>query len=251
MKLERLYGRNPVLEALRAGRRQCKKIWILETAREDSTLQEIVDLAHAGSIAMAPESREGLTAKIQNPHHQGVVAEVSVFQPQPWRDWKQGFKSGVGEPPPLLLALDQIQDPQNLGAILRSAEGAGVSAVLVPERHSAPLSPAVSKASAGALEYLDILSVKNLAQTLEDAKKLGYWIAGSQAEGGQDALNFDWPDPMVLVLGGEGPGMRRLTAEKCDYLLQLPLLGRISSLNVAQAATAFLYLRLRSKALSP
>ncbi len=248
MKTEKLYGKNPVREALKAGRRRFKRLWVLASAREEGVLGAIAADAQAQGIPVAWEDREVLRNHAQSPHHQGVVAEVSTLQAIPWQEWKQGLKQ---EKPSILLALDQIQDPQNLGAILRSAEATGVAGVLIPERHSAPLTPAVSKASAGALEFMHIISIKNLAQALEALKKLGFWIVGSQAEANTDAMVFDWPSPMVLVLGGEGPGMRRLTTEKCDFLLQLPLLGRISSLNVAQAATAFLYLRLRSTANKP
>jgi 23S rRNA (guanosine2251-2'-O)-methyltransferase len=156
------------------------------------------------------------------------------------------------KPQSLVLALDQIQDPQNLGAIMRSAECCGVDGVLIPEDRSTHVTPTVCKAAAGAVEYLNISLVTNLARCLRDLKEVGFWVVGTTLETDspikvEDALDFKWPEKVVLILGSEGKGMRRLTQESCDFLLHLPLTGKITSLNVAAAAAVFLYEIIRSR----
>jgi len=227
-----LYGRNPVREALR-GRRAASvgEIWASAGAVREPWL------AHA---KVSIVSAEELERRCGSPAHQGVCASVGPF---PYAD--------VGEllsaPDALIVALDQIQDPQNLGSICRSAECAGASGVVIPERRAAEVTAAVCKASAGAVEHIALARVRNLADFLLGARKAGCWSYGASADAGPDGrqpVAYDAPDysgRIVLVLGSEGRGLRPRVATACDELIALPLLGRVESLGVAAAAAAILY----------
>jgi len=226
-----VYGRNPVREALR-GRRatQVREVWATERTAREPWLAETgarpsrLHVAHAHEI----EERCGTTA------HQGVCAECG---PYPYA----GADELLGRPDPFVLALDQIQDPQNLGAICRTAECVGVSGVAIPERRAAEVTPAVCKASAGAVEHLRVARVRNVADFLEQAKRAGCWCYGADAEA---TVAYDRPDyrgGAVIVLGGEGKGLRPRVASVCDEVVALPMRGRISSLNVSAAAAVLLY----------
>jgi 23S rRNA (guanosine2251-2'-O)-methyltransferase len=211
-----IYGRRPVAEAER-GRRPVHRVW------------------------RSPETpAEELERLCGSPDHQGVVAEVD---PYPYADPKALLR---GEDP-LLVALDQVQDPRNLGAVCRSAELAGVAGVLVPERRAAAITPAACKASAGAVEHLAVAHVRNLADWLGEAKQAGFWIWGADAEAEATPWSTDLTGPTVLVLGGEGKGLRPRVAGACDGLVALPRLGKIESLNVSAAATALLFEALRQR----
>lgn len=175
-----------------------------------------------------------------SPDHQGAVAEVD---PYPYGD-PVGLLRGEG----LLVALDQVQDPHNLGAVCRSAEFAGASGVVVPEHRAATVTAAVCKASAGAVEHLEVAHVRNLADWLGEAKSAGFWIWGADAEAGSPAWEVDLKGPTVLVLGGEGKGLRPRVASACDGLVGLPRRGEIESLNVSAAASALLFEALRQRA---
>jgi 23S rRNA (guanosine2251-2'-O)-methyltransferase len=239
---EWLYGKNPVKEVLVAGRRQIQGIFFSESAKHDESLQQIHSIAEAKGVSIKVVPKEFLANRVELGPIQGVVAEVGPFPLTPFKEWLgklEALKQGV------ILALDQVQDPQNLGAILRVSEGGGGQGVLIPEKHSCPITPAVSKASSGALEHQQVCKVSNLVQALRQLQEKGFWLVGTEAGAGENVLDFAWPEKTVLVLGAEGPGMRRLTREVCDFLINIPLLGRISSLNVAQAAAVCLYLRLK------
>ncbi len=210
-----IYGRNPVAEAER-GRRRVLRVW------------------------RAPEtSGVELERLCGSPDHQGVVAEV---EPYPYGD-PGGLLRGEG----LLVALDQVQDPRNLGAVCRSAELAGAAGVVIPERRSAAVTPVVCKASAGAVEHLEVAHVRNLADWLAEAKLAGFWIWGADADGDTAPWGVDLTGPTVLVLGGEGKGLRPRVAASCDGLLALPRRGEIESLNVSAAATALLFESVRQR----
>ena len=204
--LEVVYGRRPVAEA-RRGRRQVHRVW---------TRDELDD--------------GELTRLAGSPDHQGVVAEVD---PYPYAD----PGSLVGADDALVLALDGVQDPRNLGAICRSAEAAGASGVVIPTRRSAAITAAACKASAGAVEHLPVARVPNLEQWLAGAKDDGAWVYGADAEAPGRYTDADLTGRVVLVLGGEGKGLRRLVSERCDVLVSIPLGGRVGSLNVSAAAT--------------
>jgi 23S rRNA (guanosine2251-2'-O)-methyltransferase len=189
-------------------------------------------------------SRQELDRLAGVPDHQGLVAEV---EPYPYADANALLEAEDA----LVLALDQVQDPQNFGAICRSAECAGASGVVIPARGSAPVTAAVSRASAGAVEHLPVARVPNLANYLRDAKRAGAWVYGAQAGAGRDYTEPDYGGPVVLVLGSEGKGLRPRVRDSCDALVSLPIMGRISSLNVSAAASALLYEVLRQRSARP
>jgi 23S rRNA (guanosine2251-2'-O)-methyltransferase len=211
-----IYGKQPVAEAER-GRRQVDRVW------------------------RAPEtSPEELERLCGSPDHQGVVAEV---EPYPY----VGSAELLGRENGLLVALDQVQDPRNLGAVARSAEAAGADGLVVPERRSAAVTAVACKASAGAVEHLSIAHVRNLADWLSEAKQAGFWIWGAEAEAKQAPWQVDLSGPTVLVLGGEGKGLRPRVASACDGLIALPQRGKIESLNVSAAAAALLFEAVRQR----
>jgi 23S rRNA (guanosine2251-2'-O)-methyltransferase len=218
-----VYGRNAVHEALR-GRRRVHTVWATEGALRE-------DWVPAGAERARPEAIE---ARCGSDGHQGICAEVD---PYPYA----GVKELLAAPEPLLVALDEVTDPQNLGAVCRSAECAGATGVILPERRSAEVTPAVCKASAGAVEHLPVARVRNLADFLGDAKEAGCWTYGAAAGA---ATAYDAPDytgGVVVVLGAEGRGLRPRVAASCDALISLPLRGRIDSLNVSATAAVVLY----------
>jgi 23S rRNA (guanosine2251-2'-O)-methyltransferase len=220
-----VYGRNPVHEALRAGRRRVHRIWATTgAAREDWLAREPVQPATAAEL----QERCG------SPDHQGVVAEVD---PYPYAD----LDGLLATPDPLLVALDEVQDPQNVGAICRTAEAAGATGVLLPERRAAHVTPAVAKASAGAVEHLPIAIVRNLADALGRARDRGCWVYGAEAGARTSYDAVDWRGGIVLVLGAEGRGLRPRVAAGCDDLVSLPLRGQVASLNVNATAAVLLY----------
>jgi 23S rRNA (guanosine2251-2'-O)-methyltransferase len=221
-----LYGRNPVHEALRAGRRRLERIWATERAARESWLREVPDIQikSAGEI----ESRCG------SPDHQGICADAGGY---PY----VSAAELLARPDPFIVALDELQDPQNLGAICLTAECAGATGVVLCERRAAEVTPAAAKASAGAVEHLRIARVRNLADFLGEAKALGCWCYGAAADA---ATTYDEPDysgGVVLVLGGEGTGLRPRVAKSCDALVSIPLRGRTESLNASAAAAVLVY----------
>ncbi len=228
-----VYGRNPVREALR-GRRAAavREIWATPATAREPWL--------AGRDLYTASSEE-LERRCGSSSHQGVCADAGPY------DYAGADQLLAGEAP-LLVALDQIQDPQNLGSICRTAECAGAAGVVIPERRAAEVTPAVCKASAGAVEHLPVARVRNLADFLGDARAAGCWCYGASAEhaaSGRAPVPYDAPDyrgaGVVLVLGSEGNGLRPRVAGACDELITLPLLGRIESLGVSAAAAALLY----------
>jgi 23S rRNA (guanosine2251-2'-O)-methyltransferase len=217
--LERIYGRRPVAEAER-GRRRVHRIW------------------------RAPETPgEELERLCGSPDHQGVVAEVDPF---PYADPGSLFDGDDGEG--LVVALDQIQDPHNLGAVCRAAEVAGASGVVIPERRAASVTAAACKASAGAVEHLPIARVRNLADWLGDAKQREAWVYGAAADGDRLYTEVEWTGRAVLVLGSEGSGLRKRVAESCDELVSIPVAGRVGSLNASVAAAVILFEARRQRA---
>ena len=220
-----VYGRNPVQEALRARRRPVNRIWALKPDDWPGA-----EPAGAGQLAEICGSDD----------HQGVCAEVG---PYPYGD----AHAMLAPENALVVVLDEIQDPRNLGAVARVAECAGASGIVIPERRSAEVTPAACKTAAGAVEHLPVARVRNIADYLDAAKKAGAWVYGAAAEG---ATRYDEPDykgRVVLVLGSEGKGLRVRVAEHCDQLIALPILGRVESLNVSTAAAAILYGILQSR----
>jgi len=223
---------NPMLEILRSSPERIRKI-ILQKDCSKSQFQEILLMAKKEKVPVVFTSKKKMDDK--HPHHQGVIAFVSS------KDFTSLRSILDSSELPFLLLLDQITDPQNLGAVVRTAEGAGVDGIILPERHSAGLTSAVLRVSAGALEHMNVTQVKNLARTMDELKKKGIWLVGAEGEGKKPWYEFDYKVPVGLVMGSEGKGLRRLIREKCDEVLSLPLAGKIQSLNVASAASVFLY----------
>ena len=219
-----VYGRNAVHEAIR-GPRQVRHVWATAGAAREPWL---------AGLTVSTEGAEEIAQRCGSGGHQGICAEVSAFR---YAD----ADSLLAQPAPLLIALDQVQDPQNLGAICRTAECAGAAGVVIPERRSAEVTPAVCKASAGAIEHLPVAQVRNLADFLAAAKAAGMWCYGADAEGAIGHRQVDWTGGVVIVLGSEGKGLRPRVAEACDGLVSLPLHGRIASLSVSAAAAVLLY----------
>ena len=230
-----LYGRNAVHEALRAGRRRVRQVWATDHALREPWLAG--GPGRPGAERATPEELErrcGSTA------HQGVCALADPYPYAPAAEL-------LGAPEPFLVVLDEVQDVQNLGAICRTAECAGATGVLIPERRSAEVTPAACKASAGAVEHLAIARVRNVADALADAKKRGIWCYGAAMDGAVPWTQPDYSGPVLLVMGAEGKGLRPRVAAACDQLIALPLRGRIDSLNVSAAAAALVYEIVRTR----
>lgn len=221
-----VYGRNPVREAIR-GPRAVSRVWATRNVAREPWL------ASAG-VPITIASSEEVERRAGSREHQGICAEVSPFR---YAD----ADAALAKSDALLVALDQVQDPQNLGAICRTAECAGAAAVVIPERRSAEVTAAVCKASAGAVEHLPICRVRNLADFLQAARAAGFWSYGADASGPQRYDAVDYTGPVVIVLGAEGRGLRPRVAAACDGLVSIPLRGRIESLSVSAAAAVLLY----------
>jgi len=236
--MEVLYGLHPVEEALRAGRRRFDQV-LVSNERHDARLEKLVAQCRESGVRVRKESREQLTVMAKTPTHQGVVAFV---RPQEFLTIEDLYEPLTGSSQArLLLALDGVEDPQNLGALLRVADGAGVDGVVLTERRSAPLSPVAVKASAGAAEHIRIARVVNLVRALEDLKEHNLWIIGLDERGETDYDRFDLTGDCVLVLGREGDGLHDLVRRTCDHLLRIPMAGGVSSLNVSAAGAVVLY----------
>lgn len=239
-----LYGRHPVLELLRGGGRRIEELAVLREGRGPA-LQEIVNLAAGQGVKVSYRSRDQLTATAGSPHHQGVVARVAEAGYAALDDLL-AIPAQRGEPA-FFLALDQVQDPRNLGALLRTAEAVGVHGVLVPKHRSAGLTGGTAKAAMGAIEFVPVARETNLVVALEALKKQGVWVIGCAPRGGTAVWDADLSSPLCVVLGGEGPGLRPLVARTCDLLVTLPMRGRVGSLNVAAAGAVICYEVLRQR----
>lgn len=240
-----LFGRNPVLELLRAASRGVDEIAILSEGRGPA-LQELLTLARARGVKVSYRTRDQLTAIAGSPHHQGVVARVAEAAYASLGDLL-AVPAERGEPP-FFLALDRIQDPRNLGAVLRSADAAGAHGVILPKHQAVGITPAAAKTAMGAVEHLPVTRETNLVQVLETLKKESIWVMGAAAKGGQEPWRVDLTLPLCLVMGGEGEGLRPLVTRTCDLLLTLPMRGKIGSLNVSAAATALCFEVVRQRA---
>ena len=246
--MEVLYGLHPVEEALKAGRRRFDQV-IVARERHDDRLARLVEACRQAGVRVRSEAREQLTQLAATPAHQGVVALVRPQESLAIEDLYDPLPSlpGASRSPRLLLALDGVEDPQNLGALLRVADGAGVDGVVLTERRAAPLSPVAVKASAGATEHLRIARVVNLVRALEDLKRQNLWIIGLDERGQTDYDRFDLTGDCVLVLGREGAGLHDLVRRTCDHLLRIPMAGGVSSLNVSAAGAVVLYEAFRQR----
>lgn len=239
-----LFGRNPVLELLRGSSRHVEEIAILAEGRGPA-LQELLTLARRRGVKISYRTRDQLTAIAGTSHHQGVVARVAGASYASLADLLT-IPADRGEPP-FFLALDQVQDPRNLGAVIRSAEATGVHGVIVPKHHSAGLTTAAAKSAVGAAEFVPVAREANLVQALEILKKEGVWIIGAVPGLGKAPWDLDLTAALCLVLGGEAAGLRPLVARSCDFLVSLPMRGRLGSLNISAAAAVLCYEVLRQR----
>jgi 23S rRNA (guanosine2251-2'-O)-methyltransferase len=226
-------GVHAVHELLAAGQQPVERIHILRDARLPR-LKQILDLARERGVPVRKEERSVLDKIAGGVVHQGIVAIVSEVSYSPL---ERIFDAKV----PCIVVLDGVEDPHNLGAVIRTAEASGAAGVIVPERHSAPLSAAVAKASAGALAYVPVIRVGNVASALDELKRRSVWVIGVDEEGDKLWTDFDYTGPVALVFGGEHRGLRRLVREHCDVVVRLPMLGKVGALNVSVTAGIVLY----------
>ena len=240
-----LIGRNAVTEALRAGR-GINKILLADGDREGQ-VSEIVALAKERGIILQFVERSKIEAVAGGLRHQGVLAYVAPVAYAELDDILA--KAEAAGEPPFLLLLDELEDPHNLGALLRTADATGVHGVLIPKRRSVPLTATVAKTSAGAVEYVPVARIGNITQTLKKLKEKGFWVAGADMDGTQNYYEADLTGPLVLVVGSEGKGMGRLTKEQCDFVVKMPMVGKINSLNASVAGSILMYESMRQRLL--
>lgn len=234
MKEEFIAGRNPVAEALRSGR-ALNKVMVQDGARG---VTEIIAAAREKGVAVEFVKSDKLDKLAQGVRHQGVVAYAA---PVEFKTLEDALKKAAAKgEAPFLLLLDELQDPQNFGALIRTADAAGVHGILLPKRRSCPLNAVVAKISAGAVEYVPVIQIGNIVQQLKDLKKQGFWVAGADMDG-EPYTKANLIGPLVLVIGAEGKGLGRLVKENCDIIVSLPMQGGVNSLNAAAAGAVLMY----------
>jgi 23S rRNA (guanosine2251-2'-O)-methyltransferase len=241
--MEVLYGLHPVEEAIRSGSRQLDHVSVARERRDDR-LERLIELCRTAGIRVLLEPRDQLTRLARTDAHQGVLA---VVQERKFLGIEDLLAPKADEEHTFLLALDGIEDPHNLGALLRTADAAGVDGVVLPERRSAPVTATVAKTSAGASEHVRIARVTNLVRALEKLKERHVWVIGLDERGTPDYTEFDFKTDCVLVLGREGAGLHDLVKKTCDHLLRIPMAGQVSSLNVSVAGAIVMYEAMRQR----
>jgi 23S rRNA (guanosine2251-2'-O)-methyltransferase len=237
MRPEKLYGLHAVTAALAGRRRRIDKVFV-DSRRRDMALQEIVSRAAQRGIAVEMVSSAHLQHLLGHSHHQGVVAFVEPLEFHAYSDVMASLLSG--QRPCTIVLLDEVTDAGNFAALLRSAVAFGVEVILLPRHRSVTLTPTVAKRSAGAVECVSIVQVANVARTLDDLKSEGFWVYGADRRAATPVSKVEWPDRLVLILGAEGRGMRRLVRERCDALVHVPMRPGLDSLNVAVAGAIIL-----------
>ncbi len=231
-----IMGRNTVLEALRS-KRDIHKIWIAEGATKGQ-IQQVIAVAKENKIMIQTAPKKKLDQMIEG-NHQGVIAQVAAYQ---YAEIDDIFKLAESrKEDPFILLLDELEDPHNLGSILRTADASGVHGIIIPKRRAVGLTATVAKSSTGAIEHIPVARVTNLSRTIEDLKERGVWIAGTDAKGSQDYRLMDGTMPLGIVIGSEGKGISRVIKEKCDFLYHLPMVGHVTSLNASVAASLLMY----------
>jgi 23S rRNA (guanosine2251-2'-O)-methyltransferase len=236
MSHDYIMGKSPVLEALKS-ERDMNKILIAEGAQRGQ-MQQITNLAKELNVLVQFVPKGKIDSLVEG-NHQGVVAQVAAYQYAEIDDlFALAEKRNEA---PFFLLLDEIEDPHNLGSIMRTADAVGAHGMIIPKRRAVGLTATVAKTSTGAIEYIPVVRVTNMARTIEELKERGVWIAGTDAGGKQDYRQFDGTMPLGLVIGSEGKGMGRLIREKCDFLIQLPMAGHVTSLNASVAAAILMY----------
>ncbi|MGB2992223.1 MAG: 23S rRNA (guanosine(2251)-2'-O)-methyltransferase RlmB [Paenisporosarcina sp.] len=240
---EILSGKNPVLEALRAGR-EMNKVWIAEGVKK-AGITEILELAKEAGVIVQFVPKNKVEQLTDGANHQGIAASVAAYR---YAEIDELFELAASRnEDPFFLILDELEDPHNLGSILRTADATGVHGVIIPRRRAVGLTGVVAKTSTGAIEHIPVARVGNLAQTVEDLKKRGLWIAGTDAKGSSDYRRMDAKLPLAIIIGSEGKGMSRLLKEKCDFLYHMPMVGQVTSLNASVAAAILMYEVLRNR----
>lgn len=240
-------GRNAVMEALK-GSRSVNKLMIANGSTEGS-IKEIIAVAKEKGVNIQYWERSKLDSIARGIRHQGVLAQVAPVQYAELEDILQVAKDR--NEPPFIVLLDELEDPHNLGAILRTADAAGVHGVLIPKHRSCPLSATVAKTSAGAVEHVPVARVGNLVQTIKKLKQEGLWVAAADMDG-KDYYDTDLTGPLLLIIGSEGQGVGRLVKEQCDFVVRIPMVGKINSLNASVAGSILMYeaMKQRHKALN-
>lgn len=236
MSQEWIAGKNPVIEALKSDR-DINKIWIAEGSQKGQ-MQVIVKLAKERNVLVQYVPKQKIEQNTKE-NHQGVIAQVAAYQYAELDDlFAHASKKGED---PFFLILDELEDPHNLGSILRTADAAGVHGVIIPKRRAVGLTSTVAKLSTGAIEHIPVARVTNLARTIEELKERGIWIFGTDAEESTDYRRMDASLPLAVVIGSEGKGMSRLIKEKCDFRVHMPMAGHVTSLNASVAAALLMY----------
>lgn len=231
---EIIEGRNPVIEALKSDR-EVTKLLVLDGSREGS-IKKIISMANAKKITINYVGKNKINSIAESDNHQGVIAYVSDH-----KYYEINEVVDLEAPNNLLVICDEITDPHNLGAIIRTADAAGATGVIIPKRRSVHVTPVVSKTSAGATEYVKIARVTNLNRTIDTLKEMGYWIVGADMAGDRNYFDADLKGKIGLVIGSEGKGISRMVKERCDFLLKIPMRGNVSSLNASAAASILMY----------
>ncbi len=234
---EKLAGVNSIMEALK-GSRKVHKIFVLE-GRQSRKVEELAHYAQKKGVFVQFVDKNRLDSMYTVGNHQGVVAQVSTFEYEETDEVLERIY--LATQVPFILILDGIEDPQNFGSIIRTAEGAGVHGIVVPKHGAAEVTAAVARASAGAVEHISIVRETNLVNTINRLKQQGFWVVGADMHGEQDYFDAAIPTPTALVIGGEGRGIRKLVRENCDMLLRIPMAGKVASLNASVAAALLIY----------
>jgi 23S rRNA (guanosine2251-2'-O)-methyltransferase len=239
-----IFGRQPVLEALKS-RQPIEKILILHGAA-GNLIYQAKQLARKSAIPVKEISKDRFTEAAGNNPAQGIIAVIESFQYAEVHEILTAAQKKSESP--FILMLDEIEDPQNLGALIRSAECAGVHGIVIPLHHSASINSTVAKTSAGATAHMPIARVTNIAQTMDELKKSGIWIVGTDIENGQAYYDHDYTGPIAIVIGNEGKGMRRLVKDKCDFMVNIPVHGKIESLNASVAGALIMFEAAKARA---
>lgn len=236
MNDELIIGRNPVIEALKSGR-SVNKIMVSEGINQHALRQiEQSNRATGAVIQKVPKNR---LDQLVNGNHQGVIAYVAAYQYASLNDLYD--RADQRKEPPFLIILDGLEDPHNLGSIMRTADATGAHGIIIPKHRSVGLTATVGKTSAGAIEYVPVVRVTNIADTIDELKSRNIWIVGTEADSKEDYRSLDGETPIALVIGSEGKGMSRLVKDKCDWTVSLPMQGKVSSLNASVASSLLLY----------
>lgn len=241
--IEKLAGVNSIMEALK-GRRRVHKIFIQE-GRQGKKIEELLGLARRKGVFIQEIEKERLNQMYRTGNHHGIIAQVDSYE---YSSIEEVLESAAlkGESP-LLVILDGLEDPQNLGSIIRTAECAGAHGIIIPRHNSVEITEGVARASAGAVEHMHIIRETNLVNTMKYLKQQGFWIIGADMSATNDYFNTTIPSPAALVIGGEGKGMRRLVKENCDILVKIPMAGSINSLNASVSAALLIYEVIRQR----